>query len=198
MIDNNVIQQLDSPDPQERKKAIAALARSKNLEALKYLATVVKTDSDPEVADLARKAGIYIRKNAAAQPAPSRPAPGPELVQDRLRDELTPAPIGVEDREPLPEEIKVSRADEERARGHVEQAISWHMRGDNDKAADYLRRAFSANPKLQHDATRKDWPPRSPAFPSMRPSRAGYPRRASFRGESESGRPQAPPELRSG
>jgi hypothetical protein len=154
MIDN-IVKQLNSPDPAQRKKAIAALAKTKDPSALKYLAAIVKSDSDPEVADLARKAGVYIKKNApvGAQEQPDWVRQSAVMAAD---EEESPYPSDdeaeAEDREPLPEEIEVSQADIGRAKGYVEQAINWHMREDNDKAAQYLRRAFATNPKLKYDS----------------------------------------------
>jgi hypothetical protein len=56
-----------------------ALGRSKDPAALPYLAAVVRTDPDPELRDLARKAGQYIQaqtKGTAAPTAGEPPAPG--------------------------------------------------------------------------------------------------------------------------
>src|SRR5215467_11293209 len=61
MIDE-YIRQLQNPDPDVRKRAIMALGKAKAPSALKPLANVVRTDPDPELRELARKAGQYIRQ----------------------------------------------------------------------------------------------------------------------------------------
>lgn len=144
MIDNDLIKLLNSPDPEKRKKAVTALAKTKNPQALKYLAMVVKNDDDPEVVDLARKAGAYIKKNTDDEQVVKTTAGFAEAV----------SPYGDSDTadDALPEDIEVTAADETRAKGFIQQSIDWHMRGDNDKAALYLRRAFAANPKLRYDS----------------------------------------------
>jgi hypothetical protein len=64
MIDNRLIKMLDSKDPERRKTAVKELAKTKDKAALSYLAAVYRTDENPEVRDMARKAGIYINKHA--------------------------------------------------------------------------------------------------------------------------------------
>jgi hypothetical protein len=83
-VDTAVLAQLNDFDPSVRKQAVMALGRSKDPAALPYLAAVVRTDPDPELRDLARKAGQYIQaqtKGAAAPaaepPAPIQPLSGP-------------------------------------------------------------------------------------------------------------------------
>lgn len=74
-----LLAQLNDFDPAVRKEAVVALARSKDPAALPYLATVVRTDPEPELRDLARKAGQYIQQHASAgaaeAPATAPPAP---------------------------------------------------------------------------------------------------------------------------
>ena len=73
--DTTLLAQLNDFDPAVRKQAIIALGRSKDPGALPYLATVVRTDPEQELRDLARKAGQYIQQNAAAAPPPAPAAP---------------------------------------------------------------------------------------------------------------------------
>ncbi len=61
-MDTAVLAQLNDYDPNVRKQAVMALGRSKDPAALPYLAAVVRTDPDPELRDLARKAGQYIQQ----------------------------------------------------------------------------------------------------------------------------------------
>ena len=62
---NQLIRQLNSPDPKRRIKAIKALAKTGDRAALGPLLKVYKSDSDAKVRELALKAGRYIKKHAA-------------------------------------------------------------------------------------------------------------------------------------
>lgn len=78
--------QLNDPDPAQRRAAIIALGKAKDPAAMPYLARVFREDAVPELRDLARKAGQYIRQqggtdgSSATAPAkaspPIRPAIG--------------------------------------------------------------------------------------------------------------------------
>lgn len=56
-----IFQALKSRDPEERKKGVIALGRTKDREAMRYLATIYKDDPDILVQDLALQAGKYIK-----------------------------------------------------------------------------------------------------------------------------------------
>jgi HEAT repeat protein len=56
-----IFQALKSSNPEERKKAVIALGRTKDREAWRYLATIYKNDPDQMVRDLALQAGKYIK-----------------------------------------------------------------------------------------------------------------------------------------
>ena len=81
-----LIQQLHNPDAAIRRRAIIKLGRSKDPVVLKALGAVVRSDSDPELRELARKAGLYIRQQMRQQtrqserpatPPPPEPLPPP-------------------------------------------------------------------------------------------------------------------------
>ncbi len=57
------IRQLQDPDPSVRRVAISALAGSRNPAALRPLAAVYHSDPDPDLRELAFKAGQYIREH---------------------------------------------------------------------------------------------------------------------------------------
>ncbi len=59
------VEQLHSPDPEQRRQAIVALANSRDLAALRPLFEVFQHDPDPALRELALKAGRYIRRYAA-------------------------------------------------------------------------------------------------------------------------------------
>ncbi len=70
--------QLKSADPAERKQAIISLGKLGNFAAMPALADTYRTDPDPELRDLARKAGLAIRQRnpnmSGADVAPSAPS----------------------------------------------------------------------------------------------------------------------------
>ena len=70
---NELIRQLQNPDPDIRRKAIIAIGKSKDATALQALIAVVKGDPDPELRDLARKAGLYIRQQSKQGTQPVLP-----------------------------------------------------------------------------------------------------------------------------
>ncbi len=76
-----LIQQLHNPDAAVRRRAIVKLGRSKDPVVLKALGQIVRSDPDPELRQLARKAGQYIRQQmqqqTRQQPKPEDPPPEP-------------------------------------------------------------------------------------------------------------------------
>ncbi len=139
-IDKKTIEMLNSARADDRKEAIKRLAQSKDEAALKYLATVYRTDSDPEVRDLALKAGKYVRKSLG------------EVTADAASATMAATPA----RQSSPKlkttaELKVSATDITRAQSYINQATDMHTRGDNAKAAQFLERAFALNPNLSED-----------------------------------------------
>lgn len=181
MIDPRIIQALSSGDPDKRKKAVAYLAKSLDREALPHLARVYKTDSDPEIRELAKKAGAYIQKNAP-QPNVNQSSYQEEeedtaysrynnLYADDDEEEVETSVSGASRRQhplyasdddddiassdddmPLPSNIQVSAVAEERAKSFVEQAMDWNVRANNTKAVELLKKAFKANPRLIYDS----------------------------------------------
>lgn len=157
MIDERIIEMLESPDAETRKAGIKALAKSKSRDALPYLAEMYREDFDEEVRDLARKAGQYIKKQLDEEGAVSTPvtrsAPAPaRSSMGSLYDEEDDDEDEEEDLPPLPSQIHVTPAQEQQAKGLVEQALDRHMRGDNEKALQYLTRALKTNPRLVTDS----------------------------------------------
>lgn len=69
MVDSNVLDELNSPEPEQRKRAIRQLARSQQPEALNLLSAAYRTETDPEIRDLVAKAGRYLRKRITQLPA---------------------------------------------------------------------------------------------------------------------------------
>lgn len=165
MVDRRLIDALDSAQPERRKAAIQQLARTKDIEALRYLEAVERADTDSSVRELARKAIVYIKRNnpgEAESPAAevkrgsqqsyasgsilaeyaNRPAE-PEPADDDQDAPLKPRPRALQE---------VSESRQRRARGAMEMAGRAAFDGLNARAAKYLVEAFKLNPNLQYDA----------------------------------------------
>lgn len=129
------LDQLRSPDPEVRRKAIIALGREKDPAALAPLAEVYQNDPDPALRELAYKAGRYIRASIA------EPGDIPEPEPRRATSETAA---------PRPEP-KVSAAAAERARGYFDRAVDFQVRGQDVKAVEMLGKALETNPELARD-----------------------------------------------
>lgn len=144
-MDDRILDQLYSDDPQERKRAIALLAKSGDPDALPHLAEAFKSEDDPELKQLIIKAGKYIRKQAEqAAPAPAMPAADaydePEPVE---------APSMARDEERV--EYKVSNMQVQRAQQAFDVALDMSVKGDNAEAEKQLLKALKLNPNLQYE-----------------------------------------------
>ena len=108
MFDDDLLDMLIDRDPEVRKRGVKRMAQTKDADALPYLNEVARDDDDAEVRDLARKAGLYIQKNAKTT-VKRRPAPEPSYT-DSLYDDDDDDLYGDEeiDNTPLPSEIQVS------------------------------------------------------------------------------------------
>lgn len=157
MIDQ-FIQQLQSPDPQKRRQAIIALGRSRERAALKHLAQIFHNDPEPELRDLARRAGQHIRQAVnAVDPKPSSPsasAPPPSSASQSSVIHLISEP---ED-EPSMDDVISSSAYEPLYPEHAEapppesayvppvQGRDYEVsREDRERAKHYVEEALSMN-----------------------------------------------------
>lgn len=159
---SQLVDQLRHPDPGQRRQAILALGKSKDPAALRPLAEVFKGDPEPELRDLARKAGLYIRQQNGAgvsSPQPTAAADTPRRKSSAIRliggaeeaqPEATPeAPrhIPVRGRE-----YNVPREKRESAQKAVDAALTYNLNGDNARAMKNLAEALSLDPNLINDA----------------------------------------------
>ncbi|MFQ3567041.1 MAG: HEAT repeat domain-containing protein [Aggregatilineales bacterium] len=169
MLDELIVQ-LESFDPEQRRRAIIALGRSGDLEALPHLAQVFRTDPDPQLRELARRAGIHIRdRNQAGGGAPGASAGTGVEKRSSIRslagaEELTRAASPpsatsemTDDRRAYTGPVRgrdydVSREDRERAKSYLESALTLNMKGDNARAMKSLAAALKHNPNLINDA----------------------------------------------
>jgi hypothetical protein len=135
MIDQQLIDMLDDPNPQVRIRAVKQLAKTQSQDAVRYLAVVYKSDDDPEVRELARKAGLYIKK---------------KMTEDAWTGGDAD-PNAIDEPEQASDEINVSSRAVEASIGQMESAMNVHMAGDDVKAAKFVEKAFLGNPNLKND-----------------------------------------------
>ncbi|MFN8528418.1 MAG: HEAT repeat domain-containing protein [Anaerolineae bacterium] len=156
---DSLIQQLESGDAEKRRQAIIALGRTKDMAALPALAKVYREDADPELRELARKAGVYIRQqneksDEAAGHAPSTPS-APQKV--KLDVYQTPSAEDLKQKSPssIPSrgrEYDVSPDKRKRAKEYIEGALGANMRGDNARAMKDLAQGLALDPNLINDS----------------------------------------------
>ena len=131
-MDPRIIEALKSRDPEERKKAVRALAQTQTTESLRYLATIYKKDPDASVRELAIKAGRHIKKSRAAV------------------DWVGEGDVRFSTNE-IPAVSRVSNVAQEQAKGLMDKALDESVKGNYEKAEEYVRQAFQLNPDLQFD-----------------------------------------------
>lgn len=86
MIQQQWLDSLDDPDPEVRKQAVKAIVNSGDEDAMTYLAKVYRTDSDPEVKEMARQGGIKLREMGFSV---RRSEPEPRSIREE-EDEYDP------------------------------------------------------------------------------------------------------------
>jgi len=177
---DDLIRQLQDFDPNARRTAIIALGKTKNASALRPLAEVVLKDSDPELRDLARKAGIYIRRETGLEAEPTAPrrrikqtgtlpqatTPEPdfnprrrgvtfmqEQADDReINPRLQPEEMPTDGKGPVRgKTYRVPPAAVSRAHAYTEAALTDHTDGRKSRAMKNLTEALSLNPNLIND-----------------------------------------------
>ncbi len=90
---DSILTLLNSDKPAQRKKGIGAAAKTADTRYLKQLALIYKTDPDPALRELAKKAGLYINKHQQ-EPVPAAPIQQPPAATDAdddlmaLRDQV--------------------------------------------------------------------------------------------------------------
>lgn len=168
MIDPRIIKLLDSSSTETRIKAVKALAKTADPDALPYLAKVYREDQDASVREMARKGGLYIKQQAEAAPPVVEgddddgygygdgDGYGYAEDDDDIYGDDDEKPYDYGDEElpedtPLPSDIKVSQANQDLAQSYLNQAMDWNVRGDDKKSVQFLQRALKANPRLVED-----------------------------------------------
>lgn len=114
---------LEHPNPKARFQAIKRIAKSKDDSMLEVLEELAQQDPDPQVREIAQKAIHYIESGGSAS-----------AVAPKVK------PAGV------------SKADQERGKAYLDEALSHHSEGGSKaKAVKALKRALAANPELETD-----------------------------------------------
>jgi tetratricopeptide (TPR) repeat protein len=128
---------MNSPNVEDRKRAVRKLAETHDTSALKYLEVIFKTDASDEVRELASKAGRYLKQNAGKQPPPV------------VRQTYAPPPIEEED--DFIEEEPSNRSSEEEAKDLMRRAKEQFDDGNVDEAQKLAARAFAKHRDLKND-----------------------------------------------
>lgn len=170
MVDRKLTDQLDSPLPEKRKAAIQQLARTKDMEAIRYLEAAERLDADATVRELAGKAAAYIKRQnqAAEQSAEQSAAPKP-LVADPpankggfasgsiMAEYASRTPDPEEEAPPeklteLPSVVHVPESRQKAAKVALDMAGRAAFDEQMGRATKFLVEAFKLNPNLKNDA----------------------------------------------
>lgn len=127
-VDTKFIRLLDHKDPQQRRKAIIALADSRDLGALGPLENVSRKDPDPKLRDLAGRAAQHLKTQAEKIAAAAASA------------EEAEAPV-----------VRVSEKQMARARSFIDEAMSMIVIKDMGKATKALAKALQVDPSVKND-----------------------------------------------
>lgn len=160
---DHYIQLLNHKDSAQRRQAIIALGKSGDKRALQPLARVYKTDSDPELRDLALKAGRNIQKNAAAKP-PEPKSESTDYFQFGFNEPPPPPQKPAYDSTPDWMQMaansaisapvkKISPADKQKAKSSLDRALDMSLKKDWDSVAHYLREALERDPDIEKNGT---------------------------------------------
>jgi hypothetical protein len=126
-VDARLLKQISHNDPKQRRKAIVALADSRDLDGLNSLEKVAQNDPDPKLRDLATRAAKHLKaqveKAVALAANPTAEAP-----------------------------IRVSEKQMARGRAYLDEAMSLVVAKDNGKATKALAKALEADPSLKEDS----------------------------------------------
>lgn len=130
--DSRIFQSLRSKDPEERKKGVRALAQTGDKEALRYLATIYKQDSDEGVRQLALDAGKHIKRLR---------------VQGDWIGEGMKNPT----KEMQAVQSSVPERDQKLSKGYMDDALEFVVNEEYERAEALAVKAFALNPDLKHD-----------------------------------------------
>lgn len=133
---DQLITLLESKDPSRRREAIIAMARSQEPRALRYLATVHKSDPVPELRELALKAGRHLKREIES---------GAWVGQEETEESAA------EEEKAKREVVNVSASAEKKSKELVDAAMTYMTQDNVALAEREIRQAFRLNPNLRHD-----------------------------------------------
>lgn len=136
-MNDEILRLLDSPNSADRKKAIKLMAQSADESALPYLGALYKTDSDPEIRELAVQAGRYIKKQQEVSKWQGKPG--------------TPPPPKEDEEDPEAEKVVISQGDKFRSEDFMNRAMDALTAHNDQKAREFASKAVKINPTLIKD-----------------------------------------------
>jgi hypothetical protein len=137
-ISSSLMKQLKSSSPRDRYQAIKEIARTRDDSSgtLRLLSDLARNDPDPQVRKVAAKADEYLR-GLGTQAASSGEGGGSYM--------------DYEDSPKKPKKRELSAEEEARAKGYVEEALSYQINGEVNKSLKALNKALDLNPLLRDD-----------------------------------------------
>jgi hypothetical protein len=146
---DQLIHQLQNPDPEQRKQAIMALANTRSPTALGPLGTVYRTDPDPVLRELALKAGRYIRQSSGtARPGGAqRGEAGAAAAAAGASASPGTGSTGTRASQGAREQPRISDRDRELAKSLLDSATHFHIEGDPGRAIENLGKSLALNPE---------------------------------------------------
>ena len=138
-----LLKQLKNRDPQERIMAIKKLAKIRSRDALPKLARMAGDDKDPEVRDIAQKAGAYILSQLGGSK--------PKSQSKRTQTDEAPPEAEYDDKGKL---VRVNVSDEDKAKANmlIDEAMTLKDRNQIVKAMKALSKALIVNPNVREDS----------------------------------------------
>ena len=145
--EQQLLRDLQSENPEARRKAIHAMVRSGDPHALEVLKGVYENDPDPAVRTYAQKAARHIWETTRKQKSTSTPPQTPR-IRSPLSSNADPTSHAAQEQRPTRAAREVTKADTLSAQLHFNRAVSLHMNGETEKALKALTKAIDLNPEL--------------------------------------------------
>jgi hypothetical protein len=129
-VDAKLLKQITNKDAKERRKAIVALADSRDSAGIQPLEDAAQNDAEPKLRELAARAAQHLQEQVSKAAAR---AASPETVYQGQQ------------------EIRVSEKQMKRGREYLDEAMSMVVAQDSAKAVKALAKALQADPSLKTD-----------------------------------------------
>lgn len=147
----NLRSAIKDQDPEVRRKAILALARSGDQRALPLLKEIYESDPNHDLRELAKRCGQQLwaqlqqRSSTPSATEPDQEAKTP-VTKSTEMTEAVPPPLQAESSLP-----RASKRVMERARGRLSQSMAEYVAGNLKAARTEFRKAVSLSPQLVAD-----------------------------------------------